>query len=449
MSAFATITVRGDGVEEVLDLADFERRIEAGEVDLFTEICFPPLTGTDFRPVGEIESFRRLFQPRGIYFQRAFHLGRMPYLTLLVCLANLALFLLQRQEGPITVATLIAYGAKAGPLLRDLGEFWRLLTANFVHVGAFHIGFNLFVIFHFGAAVENAYRFLDYLLILLASALGTTLTSFAVTDALTLGASGVAYGLLGSAVVFGLKYRRFLPRRHRAVLGAAALPTVAVFLYMGFTTEGIDNWGHLGGLFAGSVATLPLRPRLLSKRPSLRTQLLRRVLPIGAVVAALTMGSELYAARLPRLEEVRDSSLGLAFAIPKGWQPRGPGIFHNALPLDARASWAVAVFDRGDLDPREAVRAWTEEELSRRVATGVIERRGVGAILPARLGELEGATRRLELLVEGVPTVLTATFAAQGDRLYRFIATRPVELPEYERVLQRIAETVQPVDSAP
>lgn len=445
MSAFGDITIRGEGAEEVLDLADFERRIEAGEVDLLTEVRFPPLTGPDFRRVGEIESFRRLVQPRGIYFQRAFHLGRLPRLTLLVCLANLAIFFLQRQEGPVTVGTLIAYGAKAGPLLHDLGELWRLLTANFVHVGAFHIGFNLFVIFHFGAAVENAYRSLDYLLVLLASALGTTLASYAVTDALTLGASGVAYGLLGSAVVFGLKYRKFLPRRHRAVLGAAALPTVGIFLYMGFTSEGIDNWGHLGGLFAGSVATLPLRPRLLSQRPSLRRQLVRRVLPIGAVVVALTVGSGVYAKSLPRLQEVSDPGLGLAFSVPKGWEPRGPGVFHNALPLHARASWAVAAVGEGWEDPFEAVRAWSEEALARRVATGVIERRAAGAILPVRLAGLEGASRRLELAVEGVPTVLTATFLRDGERLYRFIATRPVELPAYERVLERITESVRPL----
>lgn len=447
MSAFGNITVRGAGAEEVLDLEDFERRIEAGEIDLFTEIRFPPLTGEGFVRVGEIESFRRLVRPRGIYFQRAFHLGRVPRLTLLVCLVNLAVYFLQRQEGPISVATLIAYGAKAGPLLHDLGELWRLLTANFVHVSPFHIGFNLFVIFHFGAAVENAYRPLDYLSILLASALGTTLASYAVTDALTMGASGMAYGLLGSAVVFGIKYRRMLPRRYRAVLGAATLPTVGVYLYMGFSSDGIDNWGHLGGLFAGSLTTLVLRPRLLGARPDLRGLLLRRVLPMAAVLGVLILGSGLAAETLPRLVEIRDARLGLAFGVPKGWQPRRAGVFDNALPLQARASFSVFVFPaEGEDDPFEAVRAFTEEELGQRVAMGVIEKRGAGAILPVSLGGKEGARRRLELQVEGVPTVFTTTYVAHGDRLYRFISTRPVDLPAYDRVLSRIAESVQFLD---
>lgn len=447
MSAFGQITVRGEGVEEVLDLADFERRIEAGEVDLFTEIRFPPLTGEDFRRVGEIESFRRLVRPRGIYFQRAFHLGRLPRLTLLVCLANLAIFFLQRQTGPVSVGTLIAFGAKAGPLLHDLGEYWRLLTANFVHVGAFHIGFNLFVIFHFGAAVENAYRSLDYLLILLASALGTTLASYAVTDALTMGASGVAYGLLGSAVVFGLKYRRFLPRRYRAVLGAAALPTVGIFLYMGFTSEGIDNWGHLGGLFAGSLTTFFLQPRLLSASPGWRSLLLGRVLPLALVVGALSLGGRLAGDSLPHLVEIHDERLGLRIALPKGWQLRRAGVFDNGLPLEARASVSLHAFEVPEgADPFEAVRVFTEEELARRAAGAPIERRGAGAILPARVGPMEGASRRLELRVDGVPTVFTTTFVAHGGRLYRFIATRPVDLPAYDRVLQRIAASVKPVD---
>lgn len=447
LSAFGNITVRDAGAEEVLDLHDFERRIEAGEIDLFTEIRFPPLTGEDFVRVGEIESFRRLVQPRGIYFKRAFHLGRFPRLTLLVCLANLAIFVLQRQEGPVSVATLVAYGAKAGPLLQDLGELWRLLTANFVHVSPFHIGFNLFVIFHFGAAVENAYRALDYLLILLAAALGTTLASYAFTAALTMGASGMAYGLLGSAVVFGLKYRKFLPRRYRAVLGAATLPTVGVYLYLGLRSEGIDNWGHLGGLFAGALTTFALRPRLLAARPGLRQSLLGRVLPMAIVLVALTVGSGVAAKALPRLVPIQDARMGLSFGIPKGWQIRRPGVFDNALPLPARASYSVFVFDaEGESDPFEAVRAFTEEELARRAAGAPIERKAAGAILPAYVGGRQGARRRLELEVDGVPTVFTTTIVAQGDRLYRFIATRPVDLPAYDRVLERIAQSIEIID---
>lgn len=447
LNAIGDITIRAEGMEENLDLQDFERRIEKGEIDLFTEVRFPPLTGERFVRVGEIESFRRLVQPRGIYFQRAFHLGRVPYLTLAICLANLLVFLLQRSEGPVTVGTLVAYGAKAGPLIHDLGELWRLLTANFVHVDAFHIGFNLFVIFHFGAAVENAYRLLDYLLILLASALGTTLASYAVTDALTLGASGVAYGLLGSAVVFGLKYRKVLPRRHRAVLGAAALPTVAIFLYMGFTSEGIDNWGHLGGLFAGSAITLPLQPRLMGARSPLSARLVRRVLPIGALLAALTLGSGVVAESLPRFHEIRDERLGLGFRIPKGWQLRRTGVFDNALPLHARASWSVSMRSGlPDPDPFEAVRSWSEEELSRRLVEGTLERRVIGAIRPVEIAGMPAASRRIELLVEGVPTVLTAVFAAHDDRLYSFISTRPVDLPAYDRVLDRITESIHVLD---
>src|SRR5690606_15022083 len=169
------------------------------------------------------------------------------------------------------------------------------------------------------------------------------LASYATTDALTLGASGVAYGLLGSAVVFGLKYARWLPRRYRAVLGAAVLPTVSIFLYMGFTSEGIDNWGHLGGLFAGSAVTLPLRPRLWGPAPSWRVRLVQRVLPIGGGLVALTLGSLVAGQALPPCREVRDDRLGLAFHTPKGWQLRRPGVYDNGLPRHIRASFAVAV----------------------------------------------------------------------------------------------------------
>src|SRR5690606_33276471 len=116
-------------------------------------------------------------------------------------------------------------------------------------------------------------------------------------------------------------------------------------------------------------------------------------------------------------------------------------------PLHARASWSVSMRSGlPDPDPFEAVRSWSEEELSRRLVEGTLERRVIGAIRPVEIAGMPAASRRIELLVEGVPTVLTAVFAAHDDRLYSFISTRPVDLPAYDRVLDRITESIHVLD---
>lgn len=447
LSDFGTITVRDGHAEETLELLDFERRIEVGEIDLFTEVRFPPLTGAEFRRVGEVEVFRRLVQPRGIHFQRTFHLGRIPWITLGLVALNLGIFLLQGGAGRVDVGGLVAFGAKAGPLIADLGQLWRLVTANFVHADAFHIGFNLFVLFHFGAVVENAFRPLDAVWVLVAAAFGTTLASLAATDAITLGASGVAYGVLGSAVVFGWKYRKMLPPRHRAVLGAPILPTVLVFLYMGWTSQGVDNWGHMGGLLAGAVATAPLQPRLLGPRPPLAQVLRRRVAPLLAVALVIAGGSWWLGSRPPSLVPLADGRLGLSYAVPRGWQERSPGIFDNALPLHARAAVAITVRPGvHDPDLLAVATTWSEDELRRRMQDGRIQKRRADPIELLDLGGMDAAGRRLELLVDGVPTVLTAIFAAKDDRLYSFVLSRPVSLPAYDRILDGIVASVRPLD---
>ena len=201
----ATVRIRTEQGEEALDLEELEARISRGEIAPFCPVYFPTPEGTRWVKAEDLELFRALFSPARHTFARRFRLTRIPWLTLGLIAANFAVFLAMRAEGPLDTDAMVRWGAKVLPLVGDLGETWRLFTANFIHRDWVHIGFNAFMIFNVGGALENAYRPLDYLALLLASALGYTLTSLAFAgDAISVGASGIAFGCLGAAVVFGL-----------------------------------------------------------------------------------------------------------------------------------------------------------------------------------------------------------------------------------------------------
>jgi membrane associated rhomboid family serine protease len=128
------------------------------------------------------------------------------------------------------------------------GEWWRLFSSGFVHYGLLHIGFNMFVLFQLGTLLEPALgrlRFAAlYVTALLGGAVGALLLD---PNALTAGASGAVYGLMGAAVL-GLRRRGVDPFR----TGLGGL--LVVNLLLTFIIPGISVGGHLGGLAAGAVA---------------------------------------------------------------------------------------------------------------------------------------------------------------------------------------------------
>jgi membrane associated rhomboid family serine protease len=128
------------------------------------------------------------------------------------------------------------------------GEWWRLVTSGFLHYGLIHIGFNMFILLQLGTMLEPALgrlRFgLLYVTALLGGALGVVLLQ---PDALTAGASGAVFGLMGAAVV-GMRARGADPM-------ASGLPTLlGINLLLTFALPGISIGGHLGGLLVGSLA---------------------------------------------------------------------------------------------------------------------------------------------------------------------------------------------------
>ena len=128
------------------------------------------------------------------------------------------------------------------------GEWWRLLTAAFLHAGLIHLGFNMLFLWWIGRPMEAAVgpaRFLAiYFVSAIAGSAGALLLS--APNEPTVGASGAIFGLLGAALV--------LERQRTYVLGGSALSIIVLNLIITFAIPGISIGGHLGGL-AGGAAT--------------------------------------------------------------------------------------------------------------------------------------------------------------------------------------------------
>ena len=133
----------------------------------------------------------------------------------------------------------------------DQGEWWRLITAAFLHASILHIGMNMVVLWIVGAPVEQALgrgRFLVlYIVSGLAGSAGALIFS---PDAVTVGASGAIFGILGAALV--------LESQRSYVLGGQAFGLIVINLVLTFAIPNISVGGHLGGLAGGALGTLAL-----------------------------------------------------------------------------------------------------------------------------------------------------------------------------------------------
>lgn len=347
------ISLRSETGEETIPLEEFEARVRQGAIEPSTPVRFPILTGERWVDARELEVFRRLYAPARIHFARSFSLARFPVLTVSLVLLQIAIFFaLAGGRVALAIDPLIDAGAKNQPNILELGETWRLITANFIHRDVLHLFFNMFFLFNVGGAMENAYRLQDYVLIVLASALSTTMLSCAMSPLPSVGASGVVLGLFGAASVFGYKYSDILPKKYRRYFGGAVLPYGLFILYVGLGSPNTDNWGHLGGLLGGILAALPLDPKLLHVGRFQRSPLLHNMpLVVLVVLLATTLAAGPAIQYFgPRLEHYESREKGFAIAYPAIWTE---GYNHLGYPSSGNNLGATfgLYLDRNPSDP--------------------------------------------------------------------------------------------------
>lgn len=195
-----------------------------------------------------------------------FHRGK-PRLTYGILAINAFIFLLMELfGGSQNSLVLILFGAKFNPLIVQ-GEWWRLFTCMFLHVGFFHLFMNSIALYYLGLAVERLYGNVRFAIIYLLSGFCGSLASFVLSPSLSAGASGAIFGCFGALLYFGLVY----PHLFFRTMGKDVLSVIALNLVLGIILPGIDMAGHLGGLIGGflisGMVQLPKQDRFHKRIP--------------------------------------------------------------------------------------------------------------------------------------------------------------------------------------
>jgi membrane associated rhomboid family serine protease len=227
---------------------------------------------------------------RGAHVRQVLRSPARPVATRLLVLANLAVFgyglyLAQKQQvvreftsgvslfggqaliPPKVNAIWQASGAVTGDDL-IAGQWWRLLTAEWVHLGLMHLAVNMLGLYLIGRQGEAMWGRIRYLLIYFVSGLASVCVGLAYHPAAqNAGASGAICGLMGAEIVWVLCNGRHLPRGLRRRAHYAMVINVLLLTFISWAPR-VSGWGHFGGLAAGAAASLLFQverfgPRLL------------------------------------------------------------------------------------------------------------------------------------------------------------------------------------------
>jgi membrane associated rhomboid family serine protease len=163
---------------------------------------------------------------------------------------------------------LLAWGANFGPLTIS-GQWWRLLSSCFVHIGIIHLAFNMWCLWSLGELAEHLYGRMTFTCVyLLCGISGSLVSAWWHVATLSAGASGAIFGIAG-AVIASMKLGEFASSAMQGPVMRSLIAFVGYNLLFG-VLGATDNASHIGGLVAGAVlgaliAKLAPEPRLLPR----------------------------------------------------------------------------------------------------------------------------------------------------------------------------------------
>lgn len=176
-----------------------------------------------------------------------------PILTIICCLASIILFIGINLEAKIEDWGIYKKWGSPPPTDIFNGDYWGLITSNFLHTEIWHIAFNLFWLWYFGKKKEFESNKIYYGLIILSSAFVSSVSQLAFSDSTGIGLSGIVYSLFGFIFIKGKtddKYKNYLDKK-----------TVIIFIFwlvlcIILTQTNVwivGNAAHVGGLLWGAT----------------------------------------------------------------------------------------------------------------------------------------------------------------------------------------------------
>lgn len=176
-------------------------------------------------------------------------------------------------------------GALIGAAIDVEGDWYRLVTAMFLHASLLHLVFNMLALYWLGTVVEQALGTPRFLLLYFVAGIAGSAGALAMSDpfAVTVGASGAIYGIMGALLV--LEYRA------TGTFAGQALGLIVVNLALTFAIPNISVGGHLGGLAGGILATVALAHYRYARPRSLGPALVVLIAMASLVVAYVRVES--------------------------------------------------------------------------------------------------------------------------------------------------------------
>jgi len=183
----------------------------------------------------------------------ALSVGGFPATVVLIAI-NVIVYLIEILHGgggtSLSTKTIYDMGGLWGPAVSEGGDWWRTITSGFVHVSIFHIGFNMYLLFILGRLLEPSIGTPRFVFLYFASLLaGSFFALWFSPDAVSAGASGAIFGVLGATFVIARG------RRLDAIAGQIGI-LILINLVFTFSDGTISVGAHVGGLVAGVLSGL-------------------------------------------------------------------------------------------------------------------------------------------------------------------------------------------------
>ena len=175
---------------------------------------------------------------------------KVPIITYILIAMNVLIYIIPNLLG--SYENVIEKYCLFGEYVRDYHEYYRIITAGFLHGSLVHLLLNMYALYIIGGQMESYLGKVRYIIVYMLALISGSLMSMTLSNYASVGASGAIFGLMGSMLYFGYHYRVYLGN----VLKSQILPLIFINLVYGFLAPGIDNFGHIGGLIGGYLATM-------------------------------------------------------------------------------------------------------------------------------------------------------------------------------------------------